>query len=739
MRSCPVTSRIGAATLPEVKNAPQRSESEILGDLAALCTKPGYVHALAYLCFRDNVITYAGAMTEADMRKLFEPSHLIRTEINTLIGLMVREPIDWSLPDPQTVQSYSNASEKLLEELHHALSFAMMGKLVLEAKDAGSFEPFGRGAALREPIFYSGESAYNFQYIDFADRRYAADEAWLLANQGFTMALVRRVAHAISQVQSDQLIPIRDQMRQLPPARWTMLPFFAVTVAAVAVAAGLDEALTERILMAFTFPADARNEGFRTLQDFNAATATPLLRMPDGMFVSLQAYALAESLYESPFFWMTQDKAYLPELEKHRGDFTEAFVAERLALVFGRDRVFSNVDIYESKATRVGEIDVLVLWGDRALVVQTKSKRLTVAARKGNDQMLRDDFKKSVQDAYDQATLCAGCLGDPRYRLVTSAGVEISLPFELREIYPLCIVSDHYPALSFQVRQFLKTGTAPRLLAPLVADVFTIDAMTEMLQSPLHFLSYVNRRAQFADQILASQELTVLAYHLKHNLWLEDGVTMMHLADDFSAGLDLAMAVRRTGVEGAATPKGILTKYAGSTLGRVIQEIEARPEPATINFGFMLLTLSGETVQNTSQSIDALAARARRDGANHDLSVGMGPCGSGLTVHCNNDPMPVAVPRLESHCAMRKYREQASQWFGLCISPAGSHLRFGVSLGFPWAQDAAMDMATRDMPAPRPPREAFAALLGRGRKKVGRNDLCPCGSGMKYKKCCLRR
>lgn len=26
-----------------------------------------------------------------------------------------------------------------------------------------------------------------------------------------------------------------------------------------------------------------------------------------------------------------------------------------------------------------------------------------------------------------------------------------------------------------------------------------------------------------------------------------------------------------------------------------------------------------------------------------------------------------------------------------------------------------------------------------GSKKVGRNDLCPCGSGIKYKKCCLNK
>ncbi|MFZ1904447.1 MAG: SEC-C metal-binding domain-containing protein [Steroidobacteraceae bacterium] len=28
--------------------------------------------------------------------------------------------------------------------------------------------------------------------------------------------------------------------------------------------------------------------------------------------------------------------------------------------------------------------------------------------------------------------------------------------------------------------------------------------------------------------------------------------------------------------------------------------------------------------------------------------------------------------------------------------------------------------------------------LQRKRTRVGRNDRCPCGSGRKYKKCCLR-
>lgn len=722
-----------------MKGRALRSEQEIFADLGAVCIKPGYVQALAYLCFRDNVIPYAGKMKEADMQKMFSPSRLIRTEINILIGLMVKADIDWALPTPQTLQDYVDTSDKLLEELHHGMSSVVFADLTKEAIAVGSFDPFSRGTALREPIFYSGESAYNFQYLDLAARKYAADAPWLQEQRGFTIDDARAVGQAVERVKSDRFAENMERMRKLHPDEWTMLPCFTVTVAEVAAMSGLSAELTECVLMAFTLPTDERNGGFGALHDFNTVCSTPLLRLPNGEFLSLQSYALAEAIYDTPFYWMAQDKAYLPTLAKNRGDFTESFVAERLGLVFGRERVYANINIHETKATKIGEIDVLVVWGDRAIVVQAKSKRLTLEARKGNDQVVRNDFKKSVQDAYDQAVQCAQCLGDNRFTLAAADGREIALPYEIKEIYVFCIVSDHYPALSFQARQFLKTAAVPRVQPPLIMDVFTIDAMSEMLDTPLHFLSYVSRRANYADQLLASQELTILAYHLKHNLWIEPKVGLMHLADDFSASLDIAMAVRRAGVIGSATPDGILTRFDKTTLGRIVNEIEARSDPATIDLGFLLLSLSEDTVKNTSRAIDRLAARARTDGKHHDLTLAFEVGEAGLTVHCNDDPTPVAGPRLAWYCKHRKYKEKANQWFGLCMSSKGPNVRFGISLSYSWAENEAMDEATRDMLAPMPVAEAFTALLqGKSpRKKVGRNEPCPCESGLKYKKCCL--
>ncbi len=716
---------------------PTRPEQEVFADLAAICCQPGYVHAIAHICFRDNVILHAGDMKEADMRKMFSPSRLIRTEINTLLGLMIKAEIDWTLPPPKTLQEYMDATEKLLEELHHCLSGEFWSGLTKEAIESGS-NPFERGEVLREPIFYSGEAAYIFQYLDLATRKYAADSQWLQESRGFTINHATRVAKAVEGVHSDRFGSIRDRMRNQHPDEWTMLPLFAFTVDEIAAKANLANDIVELVLAAFELPSTDRNEGFNALHDFNTVTATPLLRTPNGEFLSLQTYSLAEAIYEAPHHWMYQDKAYRPTLSKNRGDFTENFVAERLGLVFGKDRVHLNVDIFKTKAAKVSDVDVLVVWGNRAIIVQAKSKRLTLESRKGNDQVIRSDFKKAVQVAYDQGTACAKSLIERDCRLVAADGREVVLPDDIKEIYIFCVISDHYPALSFQARQFLKTESIERVQEPLVMDVFTVDAMTEMLQSPLQFLSYVNRRANYAEQLMASQELTILGYHLTKNLWVEPDVNLMHLCDDFSAGLDIAMAVRRAGVQGTATPDGVLTRFGKTTVGRIVKEIEARPEPATIDLGFLMLAMSEQAVTEMSRAVDRLAARTRADGKVHDLTFGFKE-GSGITFHCTDEPSSVAGPRLESYCTLRKYREKASQWFGLCMSSTGPDVRFGVSLVFPWNQDEKMDEKTKDMKEPDPIDQAIQKLMiGRSRaSKTGRNDPCPCGSGRKYKKCCL--
>ena len=159
-------------------------------------------------------------------------------------------------------------------------------------------------------------------------------------------------------------------------------------------------------------------------------------------------------------------------------------------------------------------------------------------------------------------------------------------------IFPLSVVVDHYPALAFQARHLLVAKNSERIHLPLVIDVFALDAITEMLDSPLRFLSYLALRSQFGDKLLAMHELTLLSYHLKRNLWVGSDTDLIYMEDDVSTDLDVAMTVRRNGVSGKATPDGILTRFDGTPFSDIISQIDNQENPVAIDLGLTLLELN---------------------------------------------------------------------------------------------------------------------------------------------------
>lgn len=436
------------------------------------------------------------------------------------------------------------------------------------------------------------------------------------------------------------------------------------------------------------------------------------------------------------------DLNYRKKAKEHRGEFTEDFSAERLEKVFGESRVFKNIEIYKSKNNRVGEIDVLVVFGNRAIILQAKSKKLTIDSRKGNDNALQNDFKKAIQDSYNQAYSCAEFLNDEEYLLLDSNRNEVKVPRNYTEIYPFCVVSDHYPALNFQTRQFLEYTETDVVMPPFIMDVFFLDVATELLQSPLYFLSYVNRRVEYFDRVNSSHELTILSYHLKENLWIDDEYTMINIGDDICADLDLAMLTRRDNAPGIETPEGILTRFEETFFGKIIKDIDAREDPGILELGFMLLTLDENTVNQLNFGVNELIKLSKIDGSHHDITIGFSQDETGLTIHCNTDSNEVASRRLRGHCLKRKYTERAKTWFGLCIDPSRSDIRFGVSLNFEWEKSEEMEVITKDLPRSqviKPSKDVNFKTKQRVADKTGRNEKCPCGSGKKYKKCCIDR
>jgi len=211
---------------------------------------------------------------------------------------------------------------------------------------------------------------------------------------------------------------------------------------------------------------------------------------------------------------------------------------------------------------------------------------------------------------------------------------------------------------------------------------------------------------------------------------------MVMLDDDIAAELDLAMMVRRDNVPGARTPDGILTRFVGTPFERLLSQINDKPDPASMEIGFRLLTLGEDTCQNINRGLELIAQKTRADSELHDFSIGDGS--GGITFHCNSSPSELAKQKLGRHCERRKYALRAPCWFGLSLDP-DIRLQLGVVLDFEWQQSDEMDAVTAGMPKSIPANSLKGLVRDAGTQKVGRNDRCPCGSGKKFKKCCLSR
>ncbi|UVL15908.1 SEC-C domain-containing protein [Pseudomonas atacamensis] len=706
-----------------------RTEQHVFQDLQILCGSPGYVHVIAYFCWRDNTISFDDSLLLEDVLKLHTAERLIRTEMSTLIGLMMKSEITCKLPSPDAMQLMIDKTETLLNELHEFMIKDMtMGRDNISL----SKKPERLGIAWREPIFYGGESAYASQYRDLGGKRYAADNSWIYDNKGFTVKEAVSVFTAISEFQNHKIAKWMDGLENTDPDELTALPCFMVEVLDLSKFASIPVSVIQSVFSAFASESFPTNLAFKTVGDFNAFNAKPILKVDDEKYLVFMLYSVYESFYESPFFWFLEDQKYKKIADKNRGDFTENFAAERLALVFGTDKVHLNVNVFRG-TTLIGEIDVLVVYADRVIIIQAKAKKLTIDARKGNDNRLRSDFKAAIQDAYDQGELCAKALLDASCHLQGADRKKLTLRGSISKIHICTLLAENYPALAYQTRDFLKYKTTEIIDHPFVMDVFLLDVLCEMLQTPLRFMDYLERRAKINNRIMATHELTVLSYHLTNNLFVDDKADLLQLGDDVSADLESAILTRREGLPGTATPPGVMTHFKDTTWGNLISSIESDGTVNGLDLGCMLLDMGHDIIVHFNSAVKEVCKASRQDRMHHDAV--MAYRGGGVTIHCNEESDDSARKKLEYFCLRRKYQQRAKKWFGICFAPDGLTVRFFLTFNFAWEYSSLME--SNPIPLKKGTRTGRIGDFKFDLKKIGRNESCPCGSRKKFKNCCI--
>ena len=660
-----------------------RSEEKIMRDLEEVCTSPGYIHALAWICLESERIH--------STPENLPLNRLVRNETTALAGLMIKASVNMQMPSDEVMEYYIKKSKELLWEYESnvkAKALIAMNEKKINGVE-GSITPDIR--ILRYSFLYGPEPAYTFQYEDFSKMRYRYDEKWLLENKNFRIADAIYIIKSISEMQKRKIAKLCDKSSKIGVTFEEALPAFTFTLKKVVEISGYSAKIVKSVLEAFSLPSIPCNENFINMDDFHEMKKYPVIPIAGG-YILFDYYNFVAAIYSTPFFWMWQNENYVREAEKHRGLFPEEFSKQCLQKSLGKERVYKNIKIMRSKSHTVGEIDALAVFADRCIVVQAKSKMLTAESYEGNEDSIRDDFEKAVQRPYDQGLICAEALLDERCKLKDKDGREIRINRKFTEIFLICVLSDLDPALRFHASRFLQhEGAHPIISLPYVIDVFTLDAICKMLDTPLYLFDFLHKRTKYASRIFSGSEFSILSFYLSHNLHIKEDNGILGIDESFAVELDMAMAARRYKILDRETPRGILTMFEGSIFDSIFNYINAREDGDLLTLGYLLLEHNGEGLKELDEKCAQIIENARNEHEGPGLVIKLGDS-AGVTIYSGRiDLRSDTFKRTWNACEVRKYENKAEIWYGIILNPDTKAIELIFSISRAQKQSDRMD------------------------------------------------
>ena len=464
-----------------------RSSAEIFEDLRKLAQTDGALHEISAIVYRDWVVTVdpkEGRVADAP-EKRWSTSKLNKNELMLLLGLAVQSESDRTYSAQVGDDTFAVRADQFLRELHDRV-LADQASIFDHETNRFIESPNSIGPMAREAIYYGADSFYLHQFWKFSRLRYRDDATWLLQNAGLSIRPMIDISKFIVDRVNQQMTAVgymRSEGHEFSHGDLTNSLLISKTDVRKKFGQKSNEFFAK-----FATPVTGANSGFTDPFAINAVSISPIIDLGEHLYVPNQ-YRLFETIYESPFYWMMDDKAYVDTEAEHRGAFLEKTAAHIFRSVFGVENVYENVTIRQSAKDIAGEVDALVVYGEFVLVVQAKSKRVTLKARAGDTEALKADFEGAIQAPYRQALKCAELIRAGADCLTKDGKV---LAFSsLPRLFPVVVLSDPFPASALLSKLLLERGEK---IAPVIWDIGVLDCVTRLLPTPIEMI-YVSEES----------------------------------------------------------------------------------------------------------------------------------------------------------------------------------------------------------------------------------------------------
>lgn len=546
-----------------------KETQKAIGKLKIILNREGAFYALLFSLFEDSHFS----LSELDN---YDPNQRISSdEIHWLIGFMIQNNHSFLNSYPQSINDIIEMGDEIHQVLKE-LQYSYVSQFSIDKENIHSER--NKLAALTIAILYDGDSAYDYEYAKFSILRYECIHDWLKRNKNIEIANCVTAAKRIESILKSKgnrvylfspefahvfwgHEPSVEEKNKLRIIQFSDLYDENILSNNKRKKKAAIKSFCRNLLDMFCFSADELgpidrykdflchfsfnpitnykdNSSFDQPGRFNILDSNPILKIQGNKYFVPFILNVFKAIYETPYFWWMEANNFSKKAGDIIGDANEAIVYNQLQKVFGKNNCWKGIILRQKNGKTISDIDILCIIGTKAICIQVKSKRLTEESKIGNIEKIKSDFRNSVFAAAIQAKKCQSYLLDTNVNFYTKDNKQtISIPTkDIKDIYTICVMCGEYNGLAHQVSYLFNTSEFESL--PMVCSFFDLHLLTEYLNNPYDFTYYIKQRVETWKFFQFTNEISVLGYHLKHNLHKWDGYNVAMLDDDFARMID---------------------------------------------------------------------------------------------------------------------------------------------------------------------------------------------------------
>ncbi len=455
----------------------------------------------------------------------------------------------------------------------------------------------------------------------------------------------------------------------------------------------------------------------------------PLIKIDDNYFcfnspaMQYNLDTIIENIILSLIVPNKQSKQYY----KKKGDYLEDISVELFQKILPSSEAYLNL-----KYNVDDEVDGIVIYDNNIFIIEAKSNKFAISAKKGNTDKIKRNTSDIIEKAYQQAKRAkeyieSNEVSEFRDKRTKKVILKINKS-KINNIYMINTLEPlmHITANLNSLERFGFVKGKDWIWSVYINDLRIIS---EIIESPTEFLLYLERRIKINDypQIKTMEEINIFGLFLHNGLYFDDidfpKNNYMMTVSSFSEPID-EYYLSKEGILEKKVKKPSYIKKCKTN--KIVQKIENIKQDKFSTISKLLLSYDEQhQAEIERQAINILNKKRR------NFSIPLVDENIGFTMIHNQYENKKDI---DFYCKIIAYEQKINNWF-LIMLDGLSLKNLEVNFKYFYFDNNSHEKLEDEVQELRKRRLEQTKEF---QKKIGRNEICPCGSGKKYKKCCLR-